>query len=97
MDCTQPAPSSCEPSPKSQESRWPPTKIYSSGNSLPLISPITLYDRTSSSCLQFCFKKNLMELSIFNIELSKSASLVLIAAAGILCLNERFPYDILPV
>ena len=48
MDWTIPAPSSCDPSPISQESRCPPTKIISSGNSDPLISAITLCDLTSS-------------------------------------------------
>ena len=91
IDCTIPAPSSCEPSPISHESKCPPTKIISLGNSDPLISAITLCDFTSAKVLHCCLNKNLRFGLIFKSLLSFSAELVLIAAAGILLLSGKSP------
>ena len=58
-------------------------QMDSLGLVLPLISPITLNDSTSSNCLQFNLKKKFNSGFNFSVVLKKSAPLVLIAAAGI--------------
>ena len=95
MLCTIPAPSSCAPSPSSQLSKWPPTVIISAGNSVPLISPITLKDGTCGNILQLFFTNTSTFFPALIFALSIFALLVLIASAGILG-NESL-YLVAPV
>ena len=89
MLCTIPAPSSCAPSPTSQESRCPPTTITLL-SLLPVISPITEW-------VSFCPFIPQLELRIASISClfsnafsSLSAVSAPIAMAGILAIPSSY-------
>ncbi len=80
---THPPPSSVAPAPTSHESRWPLTTTISPGRSRPRISPTTFADSTSGSKCASIFRRTTIRLPRSAMRCSRSASSVVIAAAGI--------------
>ena len=80
-----PKPSSNAPVPTSQLSKWAPKETISSGNSLPVNSPITFADvaTTSASVLAVICRYKLTALPRLSWLTNKSASGLDNAAAGI--------------